>query len=86
MLKFLLSPDLEFKSLIIVIVGFQNFVCCLAWAVDLEVQITDERRCLYIEIEIVKAASSKYLLNDVVAGQSDRIYKLLPSSVILNPR
>ena len=42
-LKFLLSPDLgswqlEFKSLIIVIVGFQNFVCCLVWAIDLEVQ------------------------------------------------
>ena len=45
MLKFLLSPglgslQLEFKSLIIVIVGFQNFICCLAWTVDLEVQIT----------------------------------------------
>ena len=29
------------------------------------------------EIEILKAASSKYLLNDVIA-----IYKLLPTSVI----
>ena len=34
------------------------------------------------EIEILKAASSKYLLNDVIAGQSDPMYKLLPSSVI----
>ena len=33
------------------------------------------------EIEILKAASSKYLLNDVIAGQNDPIYKLLPSSV-----
>jgi hypothetical protein len=38
----------EFKSLIIVIVGFQNFVCCLAWVVNLEVQITDEARSLNI--------------------------------------
>ena len=53
MLKFLLSPglgsvQLEFKSLIIVIVGFQNLVCCLVWAVYLGVQITDEGRSLYI--------------------------------------
>ena len=34
------------------------------------------------EIEILKAASSKYLFNDIVAGQDDPIYKLLPSSVI----
>ena len=40
--------QLEFKSLIIVIVHFQNFVCCLAWAVDLGVQVTDEGRSLYI--------------------------------------
>ena len=45
-LKFLLSPglgswQLEFKSLIIVIVRFQNFVCCLVWAVYLGVQITN---------------------------------------------
>ena len=32
--------------------------------------------------EILKAASSKYILNDVIAGQNDPIYKLLPSSVI----
>ena len=32
------------------------------------------------EIEILKAASSKYLLNDVIAGQND------PTSVILTPR
>ena len=38
------------------------------------------------EIEILKAASSKYLLNDVIAGQNDPMYKLLPSSVILIPR
>ena len=31
------------------------------------------------EIEILKAASSKHLLNDVIAGQNDPIYKLLPS-------
>jgi len=53
-LKLLLSPDfgswqLEFKSLIIVIVGFQFFVCCLAWAVAyLGVQINDEGKSLYI--------------------------------------
>ena len=34
------------------------------------------------EIEILKAASSKYLLNDVIAGQNDQIDKLLPSIVI----
>ena len=34
------------------------------------------------EIEILKAASSKYLLNDVIAGQYDPIYNLLPTSVI----
>ena len=33
------------------------------------------------EIEILEAASSKYLLNDI-AGQNDLIYKLLPTSVI----
>ena len=38
------------------------------------------------EIEILKAASSKYLLYDVIAGQNDPIYKLLPTSVILTPR
>jgi hypothetical protein len=31
------------------------------------------------EIDIVKAASSKFLLNDVIAGQNDPIYKLLPT-------
>ena len=31
------------------------------------------------EIEILKAASSKHLLNDVIAGQNDPIYKLLPT-------
>ena len=34
------------------------------------------------KIEILKAASSKYLLNDVIAGQNDPINKLLPTSVI----
>jgi hypothetical protein len=34
------------------------------------------------EIEILKAASSKYLLNDEIAGQNNPIYKLLPTSVI----
>ena len=34
------------------------------------------------EIEELKAVSSKYLLNDIIAGQNDPIYKLLPSSVI----
>ena len=34
------------------------------------------------EIEILKAASSKYLLNYINAGQNGPIYKLLPSSVI----
>ena len=35
------------------------------------------------EIEILKAASSKYLLSDGIAGQNDPMYKLFPSSVIL---
>ena len=34
------------------------------------------------KIEILKAASSKYLLNDVIAGQNDPIYNLLPTSVL----
>ena len=34
------------------------------------------------EIEIINPASSKYLLNDVIAGQNDPLYKLLPTSVI----
>ena len=38
------------------------------------------------EIEILKAASSEYLLNDVIGGQSDPIYELLPTSVIWTPR
>jgi hypothetical protein len=33
---------------IISIVGFRNFFCCLVWAVDLGVRITDEGRSLYI--------------------------------------
>ena len=38
------------------------------------------------EIEILKAASFKHLLNDVIAEQNDPIYKLLPPSVIWTPR
>ena len=34
------------------------------------------------EIEILKAPSSKYLLNDVIAGQNDPIYTLFPTSII----
>ena len=34
------------------------------------------------QIEILKAASSIHLLSDVIAGQNDPIYKLLPTSVI----
>ena len=34
------------------------------------------------EIEILKAASSENLLNDVIAGQNNPICKLLPSLVI----
>ena len=34
------------------------------------------------EIEILNAASSKHLHSDVIAGQNDPIYKLLPASVI----
>ena len=33
------------------------------------------------EFEILKVASYKNLLNDVIAGQNDPIYKLLPPSV-----
>jgi hypothetical protein len=34
------------------------------------------------EIKILKAASSKHLLNTVIAGQKDLMHKLIPSSVI----
>ena len=34
------------------------------------------------EIEMLKAASSKYLLYDINAGQNDPIYKFLLTSVI----
>ena len=34
------------------------------------------------EIEILKAATCKYLFNDVITGQNEPIYKLLPTSVI----
>ena len=94
--------NLPIFPVIIVIVGFKNFVCCLAWAADFGVQITDEGRSLYIgpfwpamtslsryfdeEIEIIKAASSKYLLNEVIVGQNGPMYKLLPSSVNWTPR
>ena len=37
------------------------------------------------DIQILKAASSENLLNDVIAGQNDPIYKFL-SSVISTPR
>ena len=36
------------------------------------------------QIEILKAASSKYLLNDVIAGQNDPMCRLLPSVSYLN--
>ena len=38
------------------------------------------------EIEILKAASHKYLLNDVIAGQNDPMYKPLPSVSDLNSK
>ena len=38
---------MEFKSLVIVIVGFQNCVCCLLWDVYLGVKLTDEGESLY---------------------------------------
>jgi len=37
-------------------------------------------------INTLEAASSKYLLNDIFAGQNDPIYKFLPTSVIGTPR
>ena len=50
-----------------------KFLLLLSLGCCLGVQITDERRSLDIgEIEILKAASSKYLFNDVIAGQ--RVY------------
>jgi hypothetical protein len=36
------------------------------------------------EIKILKAASSKYLLNDGIVGQNDPMYKLIPSVSDLN--
>ena len=35
-----------------------------------------------LEMEILKAANSKDLLNYVIAGQNDPVYKFLPTSVI----
>ena len=32
--------------------------------------------------QFIKAASTKHLLNDAIAGQNDPIYKLLPTSMI----
>ena len=40
----------------------------------------NQRKINTLEIEILKMAS--HLLNDVIAGQNDPIYKLLPTSVI----
>jgi len=39
---------LEFKSLIISIVGFLNCFFCLVWALELGAQITDEERSLLL--------------------------------------
>ena len=36
------------------------------------------------EIEIIKAASSRHLLNNVINGRSDHVYRLLPSVGDLN--
>ena len=38
------------------------------------------------EIEILKAASSENMLNDIIAGQNDPIYKLLPLISDLNSK
>ena len=48
------------------------------------IHLENNHRKIYTleEIEILKAASSKYLLNDVITGQNDPMYKHLPSSVI----
>ena len=42
----------------------------------------NHRKINTLEMGILKAASSKYVLNDVIAGQNYPIYKLLPTSVI----
>ena len=38
------------------------------------------------EIEILKAATSENLFNDVIAGQHDSIYKLLPLIIDFNSK
>ena len=48
----------------------------------IHIEINHRKINLLVEIEILKDVSSKYLLNDVIAGQNDPIYKLLPTSVI----
>jgi len=76
---------LEFKLLIIVIVGFQNLVFILKATSSMSIiHLENNHRKINTleEIEILKAASSKHLLNDVITGENDPIYKLLPSSVI----
>ena len=39
---------------------------------------------IFEEIEILKAASSRYQLNDIINGQSDPVYRLIPSVSDLN--
>ena len=76
---------MEFKSLIIVIVGFQNFVCYLAWAVDLGV---DEGRSLYIgSFCIAMTSLSRYLEEaafNISISSSVFIFLLLFSRCIMD--
>jgi hypothetical protein len=53
-----------------------------------KIYLENNHRKIYTleEIEILKAASSEHLLNDVLAGQNDPIYKHLPSSMIWTQR
>ena len=50
--------------------------------IHLEKKMNNRKINTFEEIEILNAVSSKYLLNDVIPGQNDPIYKHLPTSVI----
>ena len=44
----------------------------------------NHRKINMLEENKIKATSSKYLLNDVIIGQNDPMYRLLPSASDLN--
>ena len=76
------------RSYVLDLIAFKYHVLCTDGKVSVRINLlfylffhkktTTEKNTLE-EIEIQKTASSENLLNDVIAGQNDPIYKLLPS-------